>query len=177
MHIEIAEDLQLPRSTRDKLKSILAALPAEHTRGLQRLLIVRTINNPRLKNSAALPGLYHPKQGNQSAWLEIAADVLLPRGGSRFSAKKLAARLSFVNNLAAVIFSLVGQHYFLTLKHSVKRTQIEPSVRRYTEQQMKDWQGREHKFRTRLFSPFQPTLERWAKSLSDKRRGSTAQRS
>ena len=36
-------------------------------------------------------------------------------------AKKWMAKSSFKGNLAGLIFSLVGQHYYLTLRHSVKK--------------------------------------------------------
>jgi hypothetical protein len=74
-------------------------------------------------------------------------------------------RVSFKGNLAAVLFSLVGQHYYLTLRHSIKRGQIEPAVRAYTEKNLRLWQEKEHSLRSRLFKPIQPTLERWGKSL------------
>jgi hypothetical protein len=67
-----------------------------------------------------------------------------------------------------VIFSLVAQHYHLTLRHSVKRGQVEPAVRAYTEKQLKAWNESQHKFRAKLFKPLQPTLERWSKSLAKK---------
>jgi hypothetical protein len=74
-------------------------------------------------------------------------------------------RLSFKGNLAAVIFSLVGQHYYLTLRHSIKRGQVESAVRAYTEKYLRIWHEKEHNLRARLFKPFQPTLERWGKTL------------
>ena len=67
-----------------------------------------------------------------------------------------------------MLFSLVGQHYHLTLRHSMKRTQVEPAVRLYTEKQLKAWNEKKHSFRARLFKPIQPTLERWGKSLQKK---------
>ena len=89
--------------------------------------------------------------------------VLLPRSQPFF--KRLLPSLSWKGNLAAVIFSLVGQHYYLTLRHSIKKSQIEPAVRAYTEKHLRAWNEREHSFRARLFKPLQPTLERWARSL------------
>ncbi|HKZ03777.1 MAG TPA: hypothetical protein VJ180_16155 [Pyrinomonadaceae bacterium] len=63
------------------------------------------------------------------------------------------------------MFSLVGQHYHLTLRHSLKKTQLEPAVRLYTEKQLRTWNESKHSLRARLFKPIQPTLERWAKVL------------
>ncbi|MCV5090861.1 hypothetical protein OFC13_29985, partial [Escherichia coli] len=80
-------------------------------------------------------------------------------------------RLAFKNNLAAVIFSLVGQHYYLTLRHSVRRTQIEAAARRYAEERLRAMHEQEHKLRARLFRPLQPTLERWARALQRRAAG------
>jgi hypothetical protein len=65
-----------------------------------------------------------------------------------------------------VIFSLVAQHYHLTLRHSVKRGAVEPAVRAYVEKQLKAWNEDQHKIRAKIFKPLQPTLERWSKSLA-----------
>jgi hypothetical protein len=158
----------LPGKLTETVNRIVDAAPREHLRGLERIRLVDVINDPRLRLGAAnnLPGLYHPKQGAQAAWLEIALDVLLPSSSPFY--KKWAARLSFKSNLAAVIYSLIGQHYLMTLRHSVKKGQFEQSVRAYTEKQLKKWSENEHTFRSRLFKPFQPTLERWARSLQKK---------
>jgi hypothetical protein len=88
---------------------------------------------------------------------------LLP--GNKPIHKRIIPRLSFKGNLAAIIFSLVGQHYHMTLRHSLKKTQLEPAVRIYTEKQLKAWNEKQHSLRARLFKPLQPTLERWAKGL------------
>jgi hypothetical protein len=113
--------------------------------------------------TSELPGLYHPRQGAKGPWLEIAIGVLLP--ANKPFLKRLVPRLSLKGNLAAIVFSLVGQHYHLTLRHSLKKTQLEPAVRLYTEKQLKAWNEKKHNFRARLFKPLQPTLERWAKGL------------
>lgn len=158
----------LPGKLNDTIEKIVESAPREHVRGLERIRLVDTINEPRLRGgqAAKLPGLYHPRQGAQAAWLEIALDVLLPQSNPFY--KKWASRLSFKTNLAAVIFSLIGQHYLLTLRHSVKRGQFEQSVRAYTEKQLKKWGESQHSFRTRLFRPLQPTFERWARALQKK---------
>lgn len=164
--IEDLSNIKLPKQTHQRIEKILEGLPREHTRGIERLRLVEAITDTRLKNlqqRTNLPGLYHPRQGAQPAWIEIAVGVLLPRPKSYL--KRIMPRVSFKGNLAAVIFSLVGQHYYLTLRHSVKRGQIEPAVRAYTEKQLRLWHEKEHNLRTRLFKPFQPTLERWGKAL------------
>jgi len=163
--IENASTAKLPRNTIAQIEKIIETIPREHQRGIDRLRLVDMINDPRirLQNVSQLPGLYHPRQGTQAAWLEVSTSVLLP--ASKPFLKRLLPRLSFKGNMASVIFSLVGQHYYLTLRHSIKKGQIEPSVRAYTEKYLKIWSEGQHSMRTRLFKPLQPTFERWAKSL------------
>ena len=140
-------------------------LPREHLRGLERIKLVEAINDPRVKNlqQADLPGLYHPRQGTKAAWIEVATGVLIPK--TKPLMKRIIPRLSFKGNLAAIIYSLAGQHYYLTLRHSIKRGQIEPAVRSYTEKYLRIWHERQHTVRSRLFKPIQPTLEKWGRSL------------
>jgi hypothetical protein len=164
--IELETTARLPKKTHSQIEKILECLPREHLRGVERIRLVDSINDPRIKNlqqRTDLPGLYHPKQGAQAAWLEIAAGVLLPQ--SKPLTKRIMPRLSFRGNLAAIVFSLIGQHYYLTLRHSIKRGQIEPAVRSYTEKYLRAWHERQHTLRSRIFKPFQPTLERWGRSL------------
>lgn len=164
--IENQVERNLPANTIEQVESAFDSLPREHTRGIERIRLVEFIVEPRLKGvfqATELPGLYHPRQGPKGSWLEIAMGVLLPV--NKPFHKRIVPRLSFKGNLAAVVFSLVGQHYHLTLKHSLKKTQLEPSVRLYTEKQLKAWNDKRHSFRARLFKPIQPTLERWAKTL------------
>lgn len=164
--VENQVERTLPADTVRHMEEAFDSLPREHTRGLERIRLVEFITEPRLKGmmqATELPGLYHPRQGPKGAWLEIAAGVLLP--GDKPLHKRIIPRLSFKGNLTATLFSLVGQHYHFTLKHSLKRTQLEPAVRMYTEKQLKAWNEKKHTFRARLFKPIQPTLERWAKGL------------
>jgi hypothetical protein len=164
--IENQVERKLPKETVRQVEEAFDSLPREHTRGLERIRLVEFISEPRLKNTfqtSELPGLYHPRQGPKGAWLEVAVGVLLP--GNKPVHKRIIPRLSFKGNLAATIFSLVGQHYHFTLKHSLKKTQLEPAIRVYTEKQLKAWNEKKHSFRARLFKPLQPTLERWAKGL------------
>jgi len=156
----------LPKGTLANIEQVFDSLPREHTRGLERIRLVEFISEPRLRGPVTpseLPGLYHPRQGQKWAWLEIAVGVLLP--ANKPFHKRLVPRLSFKGNLTALVFSLVGQHYHLTLRHSLKKTQLEPAVRMYTEKQLRLWNESKHSFRARLFKPIQATLERWAKGL------------
>lgn len=164
--IEFSTTERLPKRTQSWVEAMIACLPREHIRGIDRIKFVNIIQDPRLKNlqqNSDLPGLYHPRQGSQPAWIEVAANVLIPR--PKPILKRIMPRLSFKGNLAAIIFSLIGQHYYLTLRHSMKRGQIEPAVRAYTEKYLRVWHERQHTVRSRLFKPFQPTLERWGRSL------------
>jgi hypothetical protein len=163
--IELQTEAKLPSNVRQQVSSVLDALPREHTRGIERVRIVDSINDPRIRvpHTTELPGLYHPRQGTQSAWLEIAANALLPP--KQTFHKRLMSKLSLKSNIAALTISLVGQHYHLTMRHSLKKGQLEPAIRAYTEKHLKLWGDRQGGWRTRLFKPLQPTFEKWAKSL------------
>ncbi len=166
--IENSATLNLPRRTREYLDSILALIPKEHLRGIDKLRIVDVIKDPRIspQQRERLPGLYHPRQGTQPAWFEIAMSALIPPAQPLH--KRLLPRLSFKSNLAALIFSLAGQHYFLTLKHSIRKKQLDPAIKAYTEKNLRLWSAQQQNFRYRLFKPFQPTFERWARALQRK---------
>lgn len=166
----------LPKDAEASIEKILDFLPTEHVRGLEKIRLVDYINDPRLKNldipmKGDLPGLYHPKQGNQSAWLEMSMGALLqPTEGFM---KRWMAKTSFKSNLAGLLFSLVGQHYYLTLRHSVKKTGLEPQIRQYAEKNLRTWseQQNANSFRAKLFKPLRPMIERWAKWLNKKAAG------
>lgn len=164
--VENQVERKLPPGTITHIEEAFDSLPREHSRGLERIRLVEFIAEPRLRGVmqvTELPGLYHPRQGPKGAWLEIALGVLLP--ANKPVHKRLIPRLSFKGNIVATLFSLVGQHYHFTLKHSLKKSQLEPAVRAYTEKHLKSWNEKKHTFRARLFKPIQPTLERWAKGL------------
>jgi hypothetical protein len=80
------------------------------------------------------------------------------------------ARSSFKSNVAGLIFSLVGQHYFFTLKHSVKKQNLEPQIRQYAEKNLREWSEQQNKdsFRAKLFKPLRPSIERLARWLNKK---------
>jgi hypothetical protein len=165
--VESKCERNLPKWVTTQTEEMLDSLPREHTRGIERVWLVEHISDPRVikgpVQASELPGLYHPRQGAKGPWLEVAMGVLLPT--DKPFHKRIIPRLSLKGNLAAVLFSLVGQHHHLTLRHSVKKTQIESAVRLYTEKQLKTWNEKQHSFRAKLFKPLQPTLERWGKSL------------
>ncbi|HYJ92360.1 MAG TPA: hypothetical protein VEV84_13700, partial [Pyrinomonadaceae bacterium] len=157
--IENQSTLDLPKGTEEHIGKVLDYLPVEHIRGLEKVKLVDFINDPRLKNldvplKGDLPGLYHPKAGNQPAWLEMSTGALLqPTEGF---AKRWMAKQGFKGNLAGLIFSLVGQHYFLTYKHSVKKQSLEPQIRQYAEKNLRAWSDEQAKtsVRAKIFKPF-----------------------
>lgn len=173
VRIENHTSFSMPKGAEEHINKVLDYLPIEHLRGLDRIKLVDFINDPRLKNmnvpvTGDLPGLYHPKAGNQPAWLEMSMGALLqPTEGF---AKKWMAKSSFKSNLAGLIFSLVGQHYYLTLRHSVKKQGLEGQIRQYAEKNLRSWSEKqsEGSWRAKLFKPFRPTIERWAKWLNKK---------
>ena len=173
VRVENQSTIDLPKGTEEHIHKVLDFLPVEHIRGLEKIKLVDFINDPRLKNmdvplKGDLPGLYHPKAGNQNAWLEMSMGALLqPTEGF---AKRWMAKQGFKGNLAGLMFSLVGQHYFFTFKHSVKKQSLEPQIRQYAEKNLKSWSEEQQKgsVRAKIFKPFRPVLERWAKWLNKK---------
>lgn len=173
LKIENQSTLELPKGGIEQIQKALDFLPIEHQRGLEKIKLVDFINDPRLKNmdvpmKGDLPGLYHPRVQNQNAWLEISLGALLqPTEGW---AKRWMAKSSFKSNMAGLIFSLVGQHYFFTLKHSVKKQNLEPQIRQYAEKNLREWSEQQNKnsFRAKLFKPLRPSIERLARWLNKK---------
>ena len=169
IRIENQYEGTLPKGVLQTVEDAFNSLPREHTRGIERIRLVPFISDPRIKGqvqTTELPGLYHPRQGPKGPWLEIAVNVLNPT--DKPFHKRIIPRLSLKSNLVALVFSLVAQHYHMTLRHSLKKTQLEPQIRAYTEKHLKLWNEKKHTFRARLFKPLQPTFERWAKSLQKK---------
>jgi len=163
----------LPAYTEEHINKVLDYLPIEHVRGLEKVRLVDFINDPRLKNldmpaKGDLPGLYHPRAGNQQPWLEMSMGALLQPTES--FAKKWMAKSGFKGNLAGLIFSLVGQHYYLTLRHSVKKQGLEPQIRQYAEKNLRAWSEKQNEksWRAKIFKPIRPYLERWGKWLNKK---------
>ncbi len=176
IRIENAASFPVPKDTEGMINKVLAHLPVEQIRGVEKIKLVDYINDPRLKNldtpiKGDLPGLYHPRVQNQAPWFEMSMGALLmPTEGFM---KKFMAKSSFKGNLAGLLFSLVGQHYYLTLRHSVKRGSLEPQIRQYAEKNLKAWSEKqaEGSWRAKVFKPFRPALERWAKWLNKKAAG------
>jgi hypothetical protein len=174
--IENQSGIDLPKGTEELIKNIIGFLPFEHLRGLEKIRLVDFIATPQVKIDLPikgdLPGLYHPKMGNQNAWLEISMGALLQPTES-FTTRWMA-KASFKSNLAGLLFSLVGQHYYFTLRHSVKKQNLEPQIRQYTHKNLKEWSEKQsaNSFRARLFKPLRPYMERWAKWVAKKQKES-----
>jgi len=171
--IDNQSSIDLPKGTEAQIHNILKFVPAEHLAGLDKIRLVDFIKTPQLKGvnvpiKGDLPGLYHPKVQNTKAYLEVSMGALLqPTEGFT---KRIMAKQGFKGNLAGIIFGLVGQHYYLTLRHSVKKTNLEPQIRQYAEKNLKAWSQIQNKgsFRAKLFKPLQPIFERLAKWLNKK---------
>jgi hypothetical protein len=169
--IENQASIKLPKKTEETIDSVLETVPREHIRGLSRIVLVDKIvpdsRMPKgaIQNISDLPGLYHPRQGNQQPWAEIALGMLLPRD-SFF--KRFAGRMNFKPNLAYLVLSLQAQHYFLTLSHGIKKNQYEGAIRSYVEQYHKTWREKQSGWRGRLFKPLQPYIEKWVRGLRKK---------
>jgi hypothetical protein len=169
LKIDNQATITLPKDAESYLAKALEAIPQEHVRGLAYLRLVDVIVEPRLRalpQASNLPGLYHPKMGAQQPWLEIAAGILLPPQEGWL--KRIGTKMSFKRNLVALTYSLIAQHYHLTFRHSVKKTQLESAVRNYTEKYLRVWAEKNQSRRARWLKPLQPTFERWAKSLQKK---------
>ncbi|HTH50351.1 MAG TPA: hypothetical protein VL501_00360 [Pyrinomonadaceae bacterium] len=173
VRIDNASTLQLPKGAEDAIRAALDFLPVEQTRGIERVKLVDFIDDPRLKNldtpiKGDLPGLYHPRMQNSQPWFELSMGALLQPTESFM--KRFMAKSGFKGNIAGLIFSLVGQHYYLTQKHSVKKTSLEPQIRQYAEKNLRAWSEKQAdgSWRAKMFKPFRPALERWAKWLNKK---------
>ena len=173
LKVENEATIDLPKKANEQIQNIMAYLPVEHRMGLEKLKLVDFISNPQLKKmdvqpQGDLPGLYHPKMQNRSAWMEISVGALLqPTEGFM---KRWMAKTSFKSNLAGLIFSLVGQHYHMTLRHSVKKGNLEPQIKQYAQKNLREWSEKEseNSIRGKLFKPLRPVMERWAKWLNKK---------
>lgn len=166
--IENKSNLKLPTQTERIIQSALDIVPVEHLRGLSRIVLVDYIipdSRISIPSISELPGLYHPRIGRDQPWIEIAVSVLLPTQGFF---KRLAARLNYKANLAGVIFSLQAQHYYLTLSHGIKKHQYEGAIRSYMEKYHDLWREQQGGWRSRLFKPFRPYLDKWARKLRTK---------
>jgi hypothetical protein len=149
------------------VEKALNIIPTEHLRGLNKLVFVDQITEPRISQAQreTLPALYHPRVGGQMAWAEIAMAVVKPK--KRFP-QNLFVLLTLKSNMAQVVFSLAAQHYYFTLAKGIKKTQLETACRIYTEKSFEKWREQEGGLRVKLLRPFRPFLDRMAKNLAKK---------
>src|SRR5688572_432766 len=95
-------------------------VPAEHLRGLSRIVVVDRIDDPRLPKdqAASLPALYFPRvPGSPSAYGEIALGVLLPEA-SFF--KRFLAKSQLRANLVQCTLLVIAQHHLVTISSRKK---------------------------------------------------------
>ena len=168
LKIENKSSINLPSNLEKIVTSVFQVVPREHSRGLQRIVLVDQIaidSRLAVADVSDLPGLYHPKLGNTQPWCEIAIGKLLP-ADSFF--KRLAARLNFKVNLAYLLLTLQAQHYHLTLAHGIKKNQYEGKIRTYADKYHEIWRDNQGGWRAKLFKPFRPLMEKWVKKLRRK---------
>jgi len=164
--VENKATIKAPKKTEETIQSVLDVIPKEHTRNLNKVVLVDKIAaDPRIQipNVSELPGLYHPRQGNVQPWCEIALGALLTTSEGFF--KRLAARLNFKANLAYLVLSLQAQHYHLTLSHGIKKHQYEGAIRSYIDRYHEIWREKQAGWRAKLFKPIRPWLDKWARQL------------
>jgi hypothetical protein len=168
VRIEDQSTTQIRHLNRHVTKT-LSVVPAEHLRGLTKIVFVDVITEPRIAASqrTSLPALYHPRMAGEAAWAEVATSVVLPK--EKFH-QRLAAKLALKPNLAQIVLSLIAQHYYLTLSKGIKKTQLETACRSYTEKYFEKWREAEGGIRMKLTKPIRPFLDRFAKKLSKKYR-------
>lgn len=157
------------KNLNENVQSVLGVVPAEHLRGLYKIVFVDLITEPRIAASqrANLPALYHPRMGGQSAWAEVATTVLSPK--KKFP-QNILAKMALKSNIAQVVLSLVAQHYYFTLSKGIKKNQIEIACRSYVEKYFEKWRDNQGGLRVKLMRPFKPYLDKFAKRLARKYR-------
>lgn len=155
------------KDLKGRAERVLGIVPAEHLRGLTKIVFVDQITEPRLSaiQRASLPALYHPKMPGQMAWAEVATTVLFPK--KKFP-QNILTKLAAKSNLAQVILSLIAQHYYLTLSKGIKKNQLETACRSYVEKHFEKWRDAEGGLRVKLLKPFKPRLDRMARRLAKK---------
>jgi len=164
--VENKATIKTPKKTEETIQSVFEVIPKEHTRNLNKIVLVDKIardSRIQIPNATDLPGLYHPRQGNVQPWCEVALGALLTTSDGFF--KRLAARLNFKPNLAYLVLSLQAQHYHLTLSHGIKKHQYEGAIRSYIDRYHEIWREKQAGWRSKLFKPLRPWLDKWARKL------------
>jgi hypothetical protein len=164
--IEVQSPIKI-KNLEKQVTNVLSLVPAEHLRGLTRIVFTDQITEPRISAAqrSGLPALYHPRMGGQMAWAEVATSVLMPSKNFR---ERFMGRMALKPNLAQIVLSLIAQHYHLTLAKGIKKQQLEHACRTYTEKYYDKWRDSQGGIRMRLLKPFKPYLDKLAKKLSKK---------
>jgi hypothetical protein len=151
------------------VEKTLDVVPVEHLRGLNKIVFVDLVTEPRLNplQRASLPALYHPRMGGQTAWAEVAATVVFPK--KKFP-QNLLTRLALKSTIAQVVLSLVAQHYYMTLSKGIKKGDLEKACRAYVEKHFDKWREKQGGLRVKLLKPFKPQLDKLAKKMAKKYR-------
>src|SRR5215467_999301 len=86
------------KDLKPRAEKVLDVVPAEHLRGLTKVVFVDVITEPRLTAAqrSTLPALYHPKMPGQLAWAEVATSVLAPK---RKFPQSLLTKLALKSNM------------------------------------------------------------------------------
>jgi len=157
------------KNLEQNIEKALDIVPIEHLRGFSKIVVVDTVNEPRLSQAQriSLPFLYHPKMPGQMAWAEVATGVLFPK--KKFP-QSLMTRLSQKSTIAQVILTLIAQHYYLTFSKGIKKNQLDIACRSYVEKHFETWRTQQGGWRVKLLKPFKPYLDKWAKKLAKRYR-------
>lgn len=166
------------------IHTVLTSVPSAHLRGIASIVLVDRIEDPNINPSLRneLPGLYHPRIAGSPIWLEIAVQTLRH---DHSLIKRLFRRMSFKSNVTTTLLSLIGQHYYLTLSHGVKRSQVEQAVAAYVDKHVTVFVNSQKSLRYRILRILRPTLEkltrklrnRYLSELKNKKRRTTKPRS
>ena len=171
------------------VNQVFESLPREHTYGINRVVIVDAIKDPRLAMAAtskgagrvaaskqlnnvdfaAQPILYHPKTPANQAFVELALPFFTAQKENFF--KRFAARTNFKANIVGALLACIGQHYYLSFSHGARKsnpTTYEASVRAYVEKHFALWREKNAGRRAKFFKPFQPYIERLDKWMRKK---------
>lgn len=166
--VEILTNSKAPTDLDKLVNQIFDIVPKEHTRGISKVVVVNEIKDPRLLavTTQPQPILYHPKTPGAQAFVELALDFFLAKGEGMV--KRLTARLNFKTQVAGALLAAIGQHYHFTYSHGIKKANYEVPVRQYIDKHIKIWGEKNVNWRTKLFKPLQPLVQRLDKWLRKK---------
>jgi hypothetical protein len=169
--VENIATIKPPTDLEKLVNQVFDTVPKEHTLGITKVVIVNEINNPRLAELTKqdLPILYHPRTPQNAAFIELALKHFTLPDQNLF--KRLMARANFRPQIVGALLASIGQHYYFTYSHGIKKhqaTKYESQVRAYVEKHFVEWRDRNAGRRARLFKPLQPYVQRLDKWLKHK---------